>query len=291
MVTVLLSGGLGNQMFQYAAGRALADRLQTTLAVDTYALDKKTESTSRYYDLGVFNLEVKKVSSFRNKLFIKARPFVLNNRRFFRRQGYFTDIRTMKYEPDFEMLKGDVRMSGYFQNEQYFRNAETLIRQDFTFRFPLDGKNLELADHMVCIESVAVHIRRGDYISDKNASGVFAICDKEYYEKAIDYIASKTKEPVFYVFSEDIDWVKENISFGAYPVSYIDWNRGCRSYVDMQLMSLCAHNIIANSSFSWWAAWLNTNSEKIVVAPSQWFRNRKSNDLLDQFYPQGWTKL
>lgn len=291
MVTVLLSGGLGNQMFQYAAARALANRLHTTVLIDTYALEKKTDTTIRNYQLDVFQFKAKRVSSLKNKLFVKARPFIQGHRAFFARSGFFSDYWAIKYDPDFESLKGNITLSGYFQNEKYFCDSATEVRTDFIFKEPLSGKNLELSDKLICTESVSIHIRRGDYLLDKNAVNNFVTCPKEYYQSAIEYIMSKTVNPFFYIFSDDIDWVRENIVFPDDRVEYVDWNRGADSYRDMQLMSLCTHNVIANSSFSWWAAWLNTNSNKIVIAPQKWFRNEEKNALLDDFYPYGWIKV
>lgn len=291
MVTVLLSGGLGNQMFQYAAAKSLAIRLNTTLSVDLYTFSKKTQATVRPYELGIFNIEdVVETSSLKAKAVTKARPFIQKHRSFFQRLGVFTDTYAILYQPTFEALMGDVIMSGYFQNESYFNNIPELLRKDFSFKYPLTGKNKDIAGQVSENQSIAVHIRRGDYLN-KNSQSNFAILEKDYYEKAINYISAHVKNPKFYVFSEDFDWIKDNLNFKEFPVTFIDWNKGKDSYIDMQLMSLCKHNIIANSSFSWWSAWLNNNEEKRVIAPERWFVDEQKNKLLDCFYPQGWIKI
>ena len=291
MVTVLLSGGLGNQMFQYAAAKSLAIRLNTTLSVDLYTFLKKTQATVRPYELGIFNIEdVVETSSLKAKAVTKARPFIQKHRSFFQTFGVFTDTYAILYQPAFEALTGDVIMSGYFQNESYFNNISELLWKDFSFKYPLTGKNKDIAGQVSENQSIAVHIRRGDYLN-KNSQSNFAILEKDYYENAINYISAHVKNPEFYVFSEDFDWIKDNLNFEEFPVTFIDWNKGKDSYIDMQLMSLCKHNIIANSSFSWWSAWLNNNEEKNIIAPKRWFVDEQKNELLDCFYPQGWMKI
>lgn len=291
MVTVLLSGGLGNQMFQYAAAKALAKRLDASLAFDLYPLIKNTRATIRSYELGIFNIDAPVKSTVRGKFLVKAHPFVQKHRSFFQQLGFFTDTYAILYQPVFDTMKGDIIMSGYFQNERYFEAIKDDLRKNFTFKYPLDEKNRTLTKEVSSTESVAVHIRRGDYVTNKDSVSNFVTCDKSYYEQSIRLISEKVKNPAFYVFSEEIDWVKENLNFEDSTVVFVDWNRGKDSYRDMQLMSLCKHNIIANSSFSWWGAWLNANKEKVVIAPSQWFREEKKNALLDDFFPKGWTKI
>lgn len=291
MVTIVLSGGLGNQMFQYAAAKSLATRLNVPLIADTYTFHKKTKATSRSFGLGVFHLEIEKKETIKGKLLNKLYPFIQKHRQFFLRLGFFTDTYAILYQPIFGQLEGNITMQGHFQNERYFKGVEDIIRKDFSFRTSLAGKNQKIAEKINHSNSVSVHIRRGDYLTNKGAAANFVTCDKDYYDSAINYITKKVEKPEFFVFSEDFEWIRENLSFGDYPVTYIDWNKGENSYIDMQLMSLCRHNIIANSSFSWWGAWLNNNTEKIVIAPSKWFASEAKNELLDDFYPQGWTKI
>lgn len=291
MVTIALSGGLGNQMFQYAAAKALATRLNTSLIADLYTFNKKTKATPRSFELDVFALEIEKRNTLSGKLINKLHPYIQKHRTFFSQIGFFTDTYAMLYQPSFEKLKGNITMQGNFQNEKYFRNIVNELRKDFIFRKPLSGKNKDTAERIGQTNAVAIHIRRGDYLTNQGAATNFVTCDKEYYESAINYISGKVAQPEFYIFSEDFEWIKENLNFGNSPVTYIDWNKGKDSYIDMQLMSLCKHNIIANSSFSWWAAWLNKDENKIVIAPSKWFQSEEKNQLLDDFYPKGWIKI
>lgn len=291
MITVSLSGGLGNQMFQYAAAKALATRLNTSLTLDLYTLEKRTQATKRHFELGIFNIHVEKRNTIKGKILNKIFPIAQRRRKFFSLFGFFTDTAAILYQPSFESLKDNITMMGNFQNELYFKNIKEIIRYDFNFRKPLRGKNVELAEKLHNVNSVSVHIRRGDYITNSGAATNFVTCDKAYYENAIDYTLRTVSNPEFFVFSEDFEWIKENLNFGNHPVTFIDWNKGKDSYIDMQLMSLCKHNIIANSSFSWWGAWLNANTGKMVIAPDKWFQDEKKNALLDQFYPEGWIKI
>lgn len=291
MVTVLLSGGLGNQMFQYAAAKALATRLNTSLTIDLYTFTKKTQATVRPYELDIFNIvTLPERSTLKGKLITKARPFIQKHRTFFQKFGILTDTYAILYQPVFESITGNITMSGYFQNENYFKDIVKVLRNDFTFKNPLIDNNLKVSDKIASSQSVAIHIRRGDYLS-QNSQSNFITLDKAYYENAIRFIISQIKNPEFFVFSEDFEWIKENLNFENYPVTFIDWNKGKNSYIDMQLMSLCKHNIIANSSFSWWAAWLNINQDKIVIAPDRWFQDEQKNKLLDDFYPEGWKRI
>lgn len=288
MIRSILTGGLGNQMFEYAAAKALALKLGKELTLDLYALNKKTKGVKRDFELDIFDISPTISSSWKTKLLVKIFPFVDRNRSFFKKTfNYFRDRSAIVYCPKFENLRGNVILHGHFQNENYFKTYENIIRQEFTFKQDLDEKNLQLADKMTQTESVAVHIRRGDYLTDSN----FALCPKEYYQEAMNEIKQRVEKPFFFVFSQDFDWINENLTFDKEQVLFVDWNKGKDSYRDMQLMSLCKHNIIANSSFSWWAAWLNNHPKKMVFAPKQWFGKEERNKDLVNFYPQGWKMI
>ena len=288
MIRLILTGGLGNQMFEYATAKALALKLNKELDLDLYALQKKTKGIKRDFELDIFDIDLKISSSWETKLLVKLFPFVEQNRTFFGKTvNYFRDYSAIVYLPAFQELEGNVILHGHFQNEKYFKQYETIIRKEFTFKHPLKGQNLQIAQQMEKSNSVAIHIRRGDYVTDSN----FALCTKEYYPEAMDSIRKEVENPVFFIFSQDFDWINENLTFDKEEVHFIDWNKGKDSYIDMQLMSLCKHNIIANSSFSWWAAWLNKNPEKRIFAPARWFRKEERNEDLKDFYPQGWKMI
>jgi Glycosyl transferase family 11 len=287
-----LIGGLGNQMFQYAAGFALARRTGQIHCLDVsdfegyylhqgFELDKVFRITSKVAKPS----EVRDVLGWRaGKLArrVLSRPHLkaLRGRIFFA-EPHFNYSRELL---DFE---GDRYISGYWQSERYFSNEEDSIRTEFTFKKPLVGINAELNNIMTKTTSVSVHVRRGDYLSNSKNHGLMHVAEPAYYQAAISSIVSRVKNPEFYVFSDDMTWAKENIVFD-FPCTYVNHNSHADSYIDMQLMSKCQHHIIANSSFSWWGAWLNPNTEKIVLAPKLWFRNgMPDQDLI----PSYWTRL
>ena len=131
-----------------------------------------------------------------------------------------------------------------------------------------------------CPLAVSLHVRRGDYVSDPKTKAILGVCSLDYYRAAIAHIAERIESPAFFVFSDDIAWAKANLEI-PFPCEYVDHNQGQQSYNDMHLMSLCKHHIIANSSFSWWGAWLNPRKDKIVIAPENWFANNEdAKDLI-----------
>jgi len=289
MITVVLSGGLGNQMFQYAAGRALSIELDTGMSIDLYKIRKKSTAIRRNYQLDVFNTSVKIIRSKKVKFITKAFAYINNSsagKKLLKAMHVFKD--EYSYDTRFENLDNNTILYGYFQNEKYFEKYRDQIRKDFTFKLNLDNKNKDILDTIKQSESVSIHVRRGDYTS------VFAnleLLDIEYYRNAINYIADRVNNPSFYVFSDDILWARQNLNLGDFPCKYIDWNQGDKSYIDMQLMSCCKHNIIANSSFSWWGAWLNSNEDKIVIVPSAWYKDQISGEYADGFIPEKWISL
>lgn len=286
MITIVLSGGLGNQMFQYAAGRALSLKLDTEMSVDLYALRKKSTAVRREYQLNIFNTTVRISQSQKVKFIVKTFLYFNRNsigKKILRSLNVFKD--EYSYDSGFERLNNDAILFGYFQNEKYFKTYEKQIRQDFSFNHILNDKNKQVLEEIRQSESVSIHIRRGDYTS---SSSTLALLDIDYYRKAIRYINESVRNPSFYIFSDDIEWVRKNLNIDGFPCTYVDWNKESESYVDMQLMSCCKHNVMANSSFSWWGAWLNPYEGKIVIAPSVWYRDRKPRDYADGFIPREW---
>ncbi len=292
MVISNILGGIGNQMFQYAAGRSLALTTSQSLVFDLN--DFSDYKLHHGFELNrVFNVNAESASANTVNEVLGWRANHLARRMLRRSQcaglrgNKFVVEPHFNYWPDFFNLAGDCYLHGYWQSERYFKQIESVIRRDFTFREALAERNLELASEVAQTQSVSLHVRRGDYVSDAKTGQVMDVCSLEYYRKAICYVAEHIVKPVFYVFSDDITWVKENLSV-SYPCVYVEHNRQKESYRDMQLMSLCRHNVIANSSFSWWGAWLNAHSEKLVVAPKNWFRNgANDSDLI----PGEWIRL
>lgn len=290
MVISHILGGIGNQMFQYAAGRALAlandqQHLLDLSGFSNYRLHHGFE-LSRVFNVNVERVEpttVNEMLGWRANRLIKR---VLRRPQFVWLRGKrFVVEPHFNYWPEFFNLTGDCYLYGYWQSERYFKSFENIIRRDFTFREPLGALNSELALQIVDTQSVSLHVRRGDYVTNTKNSYI-GVCSLAYYQTAIEYILSVVDNPNFFVFSDDIDWVKANLIIDL-PSTFIDHNVNKESYNDMRLMSLCKHHIIANSSFSWWGAWLNPNPDKTVIAPRQWFSGMDAADLT----PSSWLKL
>lgn len=293
MIVASIFGGLGNQMFQYAAGFALADRLKTHLILDLSAF--KCRRVPRKYDLDrLFCVRSEVASDSSLKEFLGWRKNKLAMRVF--RRPFFTFFRGKKIvvEPHFHYWKNfvdlldDVYLLGYWQSEKYFSNVKSLLRKEFEYCLAMPLVNEKIATQMNAVNSVSVHVRRGDYVTSKSVHRMHGVCSLGYYIDSINYISERVTNPVFYFFSDDIEWARNNIGIRQRHL-FIDYNYGENSYNDMRLMALCKHNIIANSSFSWWGAWLNINKEKIVIAPKRWFCDSRINT--DDVCPESWIRL
>jgi hypothetical protein len=292
MVISQIIGGLGNQMFQYAAGRALSLRNQSPLALDisgfdNYGLHQGFELQRVFchpFEIAT-KADVRRLLGWQSPAIIRR---IVSRGLFaaFCRERYVVEPH-FHYWPGISDLKTDCYLSGYWQSEKYFADAARQIRADFTFRPPLGNENAEVARQISQVNAVSLHVRRGDYASNPKTSATHGLCSLEYYQAAIRHIAERVQQPRFFVFSDDIAWVLANLKIG-FPCIHVQHNRGAESFNDMRLMSLCRHHIIANSSFSWWGAWLNPHGEKIVVAPKKWFANE--TDVRD-LYPAGWVTL
>jgi hypothetical protein len=262
-------GGMGNQMFQYAFGVLLG---KYTIYDTSWFNEIKNVSTAtqREYELDFWNIKP--------KLTDKPKKKILG---LFRIKKYYEKPENV-YNPDLLKYKNGI-IEGYFQVAQYYDCIREKLLKDFTPRNNPNKQNQKMLDLIRSATSVSIHIRRGDYVKLQQIHG---LCDLDYYKKSIKYIAKNVKHPCFFVFSDDIQWVKDNLKI-EYPCEYIDFNHGRDSAWDMWLMANCKHNIIANSSFSWWGAWLNQNHDKIVIAPKQWFANGTKTDIV----PTQWQRI
>jgi hypothetical protein len=181
--------------------------------------------------------------------------------------------------------KGITFYIGGWHNEKYFVNIKNDVLKSFSFSKEIDALSLALAKEMSENESVAIHVRRGDYLNEENINIFGRVCTKSYFEKAINIMNDQIDLPHYYIFSNDIAWVKENLNLER--VTYITHNSGKNSWRDIFLMANCKHNIIANSSFSWWGAWLNKNEINKVVSPAKFLNSDKTSDI----YPNRWIKI
>lgn len=189
------------------------------------------------------------------------------------------------FDPYALIQKDSLYYEGYWQAANYFYGIEDKIKEAFRFK-PLDSDNLKLICKLQSSPSVSIHVRRGDYVTNAGFGG---ICDLDYYSRAIDYALEHVKNPVFYIFSNDLKWCKENLTplMKNNPYVFVNHNKGSDSYKDMELMSFCHTNIIANSSFSWWGAFLNHNKDALVICPKKWSNHCVNDDV----YVKTWIKI
>lgn len=284
MYVVQLMGGLGNQMFQYAAVKALSIKRNIYFKID---FDDPYIHAKRRYNLDVFKLD----ALFANK---KELNFCKPKTKFIKRwwmltgrnpsNKLFSEKKEFHFDENFINCPDGSYIRGFWQTEKYFADISDQIRRDFIFRNPPDQLNSRTLSQIQSSNSVSLHIRRGDYVTVQQTNKLHGLCDLEYYNKAVAAIATIEKDPTFFIFSDDILWAKENLSLN-FPTKFVDINDN-KDHEDLRLMSNCKHNIIANSSFSWWGAWLNVYEKKLVCVPNMWMSNLpvESTDLI----PSSW---
>lgn len=292
MILVKLMGGLGNQMFQYAAARSLCRRHGTSLKLDLSFLESdQAGNTSRTFELDHFCITAEKATRWEISTMSGKSKTVLETvlARIFQRLSGNTGYREkqFQFDPQVLTLPDNVYLEGYWQSECYFSDIDEIIRNELTVRSPLLDKNLELAEEILAVNAVSLHVRRGDYVMDEKTRAAHGVCDLDYYLRAEDRVAKSIENPHYFVFSDDPEWAAENLKL-RHPVRYVNHN-GSMAHEDLRLMSLCRHHVIANSSFSWWGAWLSTSPDKLVIAPDRWF-----NDLTidtSGLIPSRWQRL
>lgn len=279
MIFTRLHGRLGNQMFQYAAARALAARLGTQVALDARGALMRGEGVlTRVFDLPL--AEPVELPPARH-----ATPLRYAAWRFLGRAPVFHREQGLGYNRQVKQWGDNCYLHGYWQSERYFHQISVDIRSDFTFPAFSNQQNADMADRIAQGLSISLHVRRGDYLT----LGAHVLCDQAYYEAALAAVLERSgSEPTVYVFSDDPGWAKDNLPLPCKKV-VVDFNGPETDFEDMRLMSLCQHNIIGNSSFSWWAAWLNTNAGKQVAGPAKWFGDPKltNPDIL----PPEWLSI
>lgn len=284
MIIVKLMGGLGNQMFQYALGRSLSLQNKTRLLFDVSDFQN---DALRDYRLHAFNISgsvlSKQTSRFLhiyNRFFHRFFPYKLPGIDY-----HYVRWLSSSFNPDVLKKKGIVYLEGYWQCENYFKHIRKRLKQDFTLRDTLDAKNKSLLRAIQRSSAVAVHVRRGDYVANPLTKKYHGICSLGYYNRCFQIMARQVESPRFFIFSDDMQWVKQHMVTG-FPTTYVDGN-GTKEDKDLMLMSHCKHFIIANSSFSWWGAWLSENNNKIICAPDKWFNEKEEGDTV----PQLWIRV
>jgi hypothetical protein len=296
MIIVKLTGGLGNQMFQYAAARRLAHANRAELKLDTGWFGRETSGdTPRRYELGVFPLSADTATPGESQRLrgTDTRRWPRVVKRLITAVGYaapksYVAEKHFHFDPDILRLKSDVYLDGYWQSEKYFLDTAEIIRKDFTLKAAPQGSSAALLCEIAECESVSLHFRRGDYITNSSAAAYHGIASLDYYARAIENVRIRIASLRLFVFSDDMEWVKGNLHTDI-PVTYVEGNGPDNAAEDLLLMSACRHHIIANSSFSWWGAWLGSNPDKVVVAPSAWFsaEGADTSDLI----PERWLRI
>jgi hypothetical protein len=292
MKIIKIKGGLGNQMFQFAFYLSVKNKYQNDIVkIDTSFYDNN-KAHNGYELKKIFSVnadyavkkEIEKLTNSRNNFITKVIRKLFGGRKTDYIEKNFLYDKTV-----YSFNNKDKYFDGYWQNPKYFSDIKNIINSYFVFDKNLKDENYKILRDIIEQNSVSLHIRRGDYINNFKAKNLHGgICTLKYYHKAISVVKEYMENPYFFVFSDDIDWVKNNLEIDN-NVKYIDWNRGSDSYRDMQLMSNCKHNIIANSSFSWWGTWLNENRNKIVISPNKWFNNREIDN--DVMIMDNWIKI
>jgi hypothetical protein len=282
-----MTGGLANKMFQYSLYRSLLHAgKDASLDQDSFVPqwdfeDVRLEQVFPGVQMRVADkLLISRLAGGQD-IFSKARRRLP----FFSKTSYIRE-RDFGYNPHCFALEGDYYLEGCWQTEKYFLHIREHIMHDFTFSGVPDKRNLLLLDKLEQEESVSIHVRKG---ADYNKTLTNGTCEASYYKEAIDYINERIKAPRYYVFTDNKQWARENIVGIEYTL--VDWNPtvGRNNHLDMQLMSQCKHNIVANSTYSWWGAWLNRNQEKIVIGPQKWFSTSRYNT--SNILPDKWVKL
>ena len=285
-VVVGLSGGLGNQMFQYAAGRALAARLETYLVLDLTWFGIQKE---RPFGLSPFQITAERRTLFP---WLPAQGQALASR-FYRcwmprimglpvwREPHF------HFSPNFAALSGPVFLEGYWQSARYFQAIRRELLEEFTPREPLPPACKAILERIRACDAICVHVRRGDYLSNPVAAQLHGTCPVSYYNLGIRELRQGLSQPHCFVFSDDPVWVRASLAFDC-PMTVVDVNSSANAYLDLALMTACRHFLIANSSLSWWGAWLGTQPGKKVIAPARWFltTDKDTRDLM----PDSWQR-
>ncbi|MEZ8060966.1 alpha-1,2-fucosyltransferase [Vibrio splendidus] len=275
-------GGLGSQMFAYALYLSLKAQYgsKEKVVFDTSSFEDH-EQHNGYELVRLFNTHSSQATNFEKEIARNERFLYRKIRKLF---FQVIDAKHRNYNYDERTLTD--RSAVYNQvwtSWRYFESCESLVKSTFKFPELTEHKNLEVLKKIQTTDSIAIHVRRGDYLTSPALNGLAPL---SYYREAIDHIKEKVNSPTFFVFSDDIAWCREHLELDS--VVYIDWNTKADSYRDMQLMSLCKHNIIPNSTFSWWGAYLNSNSDKIVICPEKWGNASQGIELKDMNYP-GWV--
>lgn len=293
MIIVQIGRGLGNSMYTYAAALALANHHKTDLKIDTSYLNSwpRFEKYGGLWELELSYLNITSKEATKKELrkhvfktgFRPIDKLIRKRKLFEKNVHYFPSHGSIE---EFYNLPDDIYLWGYMGNERFFNSIKDIIKKEFTLKEEHKKEIMPTLKEISSNNSVSLHVRRGDVLKLKNAR----VLDLEYYKKATDIIKKKVKNPVFYVFSDDIPWCKENLKLGV-PLKFMENTRG-RGYIVLELMRNCKNNILANSALSWWSGYLNLNKNAVIVAPKSFshFKNPKVQ-IKDKIKDDGWIRI
>ena len=295
MILLRIQGGLGNQLFQYAAARQLSLRLNTKLYIDPSSYSN--DDYGRTYGLNMYNIEAEMAPE---KMINNWRSFTSH----YRIQNFtsrlssrlpkslrFHNLIEYEFQPynvSFSKFSGFIILNGYFQSPHYFDCIADIIRKDLILTQEPSKESKCLSAVMHECNSISIHVRRADYITHPGASQLFEVLSKEYYRLAMELLTEQVVNPRIFVFSDDINWCRKNLTF-IVDTTFVDHEGAHTDYEALWLMSQCKHHIIANSSFSWWGAWLGNNPAKLIVAPKTWFIDKTM--IINDLIPSDWNTL
>ncbi len=285
MIYTRIRGGLGNQLFQYCVARRLADRLGVNVGLD---IREYNEDSAFEMGLHRFNLraEYNPEGLIRHKKDGKLSyvwDVILGNQKHVYQEPF------LGFDSDVLSLSNGTYFKGYWQSEKYFKDTKEQILNDLTITEKPSAENANVLKQIDNCLAVSLHIRRGDYVSNSGYNAAHGTCDLAYYQRAVAHLVDRIgKDIVVFAFSDDPEWVAENLKLPV-DVKYMGHNSSQKNYEDLRLMSNCKHHIIANSSFSWWGAWLNKDPNKVVIAPQVWFADPKMSN--PDILPSEWMTI
>jgi hypothetical protein len=292
-VCMRIHSGLGNQLFMAALGLRLAHERKATLLFD--ASGYLSPEADRTYQLANFRiaagtLSAPEMRNLTSPLRILNPQYKLAKRIVSIRKRNAVKEKVWGFDEDIVKVATPVYLDGYWQTDRYFSGVEGLIRKQFQLREPITERRRELVKAVARAgaSSVSLHVRRGDYLTLAENGGPLWVCTAEWYERAMSVVAERVRSPNFFVFSDDPGWARANLP-AKWPRVFIEPNEDGRDFEDMHVMSNCRHHVIANSTFSWWGAWLSPSLDKTVIAPLQWF-STLSIDTSDMI-PSSWRRL
>ena len=290
MIIARITGGLGNQMFQYVIAKSISKKNNDEFKLD---ISFYPNQKLRKYELNVFNIE-ENIASIKETELLAGKNDIISKLKskigfmHSKPSTYYKERELSVFDNNVFGYKDDVYLDGYWQSEKYFEYIREEILKDFTLKESISDEAKRYLLEIKNTNSISLHVRRGDYVENSHTNSVHGVCDLNYYKRAIKHLNGKINDANYYIFSDDIKWCKDNFGFLERKV-FVDDTKSALD--DLELMKNCNHNIIANSTFSWWGAWLNENDNKIVVSPKNWFADEYMQEQAKDLIPEKWLRL